>query len=651
MMKLLGHSLIMVSAALLAGCDGDSQLPKSQTSAKFTEAPQTLTTKTTALPIQSAYNDLRSAVDVQADIAFVGSASGTKVSALRLATRQHLWQLTLDGGVDQLFFDAEGKRLYISTATTLTVVDSMSGTVLTSIEIDSPIVTITYLPARENFARSHLVIGQRTSANEWQISALEPNFLEVMASTTLPAHDDQPALQITAGAGLIWTMNNEGQRLFTIRPYLLREDAIFPLGDHQVVDSLRDTGLMISPDGEWLITGGNNVLSSGLDSDAQTYYEANVHGFDHFTPTVYGGGVFWGDTFGLMVRDDLAPSANTGVRQWLDLGRFSTSQVLSTVSGIYALGRDDELGLAMQWVTSNSEELPSATTPLMLTVGQTFIPFDGGGSQEQADVYLTAKFAAGNGIAAVQPLCYEPCTYAQVLEIPLLDEAQQAYIEIGKLADGPIRGAIVTVSDSVQVDAAKWVSHPPTICSENPPSGGNQFSGDVDANDLDLSMCKDDERMYGLVGFACADAAAQCEERFELGRLSCDGSSIFVDGAFNQDVGPNLPLLNFLLRSSSAEASSSSSASIYGEIGEDTQADSSASLPNTLTGATDTNVDYLELGSVSSSSFAIFGEIGEEARKEGKNGSINDLDLGIGIDVHKDYLDDLSPPTLKTTCF
>lgn len=589
MMKLLGHSLIMVSAALLAGCNGDSQLPKSQASAKFTEVPQTLTTKTTALPIQSAYNDVRSAVDAQADIAFVGSASGTKVSALRLATRQHLWQLTLDAGVDQLFFDAEGKRLYISTATSLTVVDSMSGTVLTSIEIDSPIVAITYLPAREGFARSHLIIGQRTSANEWQISALEPNFLEVMASTALPAHEEQPALQMTAGAGLIWTMNNEGQRLFTIRPYLLREDAIFPLGDHQVVDSLRDTGLMISPDGEWLITGGNNVLSSGLDGETETYYEVSVHGFDHFTPTVHGGGVFWGDTFGLMVRDDLAPSANTGVRQWLELGRFSTSQVLSTVSGIYALGRYDELGLAMQWVTSNSEDLPSVTTPLTLTAGQAFIPFDGGGNQEQADVYLMAKFAAGNGIAAVQPVCYEPCTYAHVLEIPLLDEAQRAYIEIGKLADGPIRGAIVTVSDNVQVDAVKWVSHPPTICSENPPSGENQFAGNLFANDLDLSMCKDDERTYGLVGFVCADAAAQCEERFELGRLSCDGSSIFVGGAFNQDVGPNLPLFNFQLSSSSTGSSSSSSASIYGEIGEEPRQQEDAMPINVLPGTIDIN--------------------------------------------------------------
>lgn len=630
MKKFLGHSLIMASVALLAGCDGDSQLPKTQATAEFTEAPQTLTTKTAALPLQSDSNEVRSAVDAQADIAFVSTAGGTQVSALRLATRQHLWQLTLDGGVDQLFFDAEGKRLYISTGAALTVVDSMSGALLSSIEIHSPIVAITYLPARGDFARSHLVIGQRISANEWQISALEPNFLEVVASTTLPAVDDEPKLQITAGAGLIWTMNYQGQRLYTIRPYLLMQDAIYPIDNHQVVDSLRDTGLMISPDGEWLVTGGNNVLSSALDSDAQAYYEVSVHGFDHFSPTVHSGGVFWGDTFGLMVRDDLAPSADTGVRE-LDLERFSVNQVLSTVSGIFALGHNEELGLAVQWVSSNRAANSSNATPVSLSASQTFIPFDGVDSYEQGHLYLSAVFAAGNGLATVQPVCYEPCTFAKTLEIPLQDETQQAHIDIHQLTDGPISGVIVTASEGGPLGAT-WLFGTPAFCTENSSSEANQFAGDVDAGSLDLYMssdsetCEDDERTFGVVRIDCPDGATDCEKRIELGQLSCGGSSLVIDGNYGTE-NTSLPI----------------SPIIYGQIGEEARQEGKNGSVNTIVAALDSSSDLaMETTMV----------IGSNSQENPVEGAVDEPNsLSGNIELFPSYPDELNSIPSKTTCF
>ncbi len=573
MMKFLGTSFVLAGAALLAGCAGDGEQPEQQSASGFTEAPQTLTTKTTALPLQSDSSSLRSAVDAERDLAFVGGV--TKVSALRLATRQHLWQLTLDGDVDQLFFDSEGRRLYVSTASTLYVVEPMTGAVLHSAALSSPAVAITYLPAKTASAQGQLIIGQRANSSEWLLSALNPDTLAAVASTTLPAIDYDAKLQITAGAGLIWTMSYQGPRLYTIRPYLLMGDVIYPIDNHQVVDSLRDTGLMISPDGEWLITGGNNLLSTALDSEAQEYFEWSSRGFDHFSPTVTGGGMFTGPGFELIVRDDISPNTDTTERKIPFFNSFSVSQTLSTVSGIYALGHHDELGKALQWVTSNRAANSPNATPVSLSASQTFIPFDGVDSHQQSDFYLSAVFAAGNGLAAVQPVCYEPCTYAKTLEIPLLDEAQQAYIDIHQLTDGPISGVIVTASGDVQMGEAEWSFNIPSACpggaqitgdvysdssielalvgenstacpdswlnengeiaitdcepdfSEYPM--GNQITGDVAGGNIDIHVCKEEDRTFGVFGAICADDAADCEDQLELGSLNCGASILIVE--------------------------------------------------------------------------------------------------------------------------
>ena len=648
MMKFLGTSFVLAGAALLAGCAGDGELPEQpeqQSASGFTEAPQTLTTKTTALPLQSDSNGLRSAVDAERDIAFVGGV--TKVSALRLATRQHLWQLTLEGGVDQLFFDTEGRRLYVSTASTLYVVEPMTGAVLHSTELSSPVVAITYLSAKTASAQGQLIIGQRANSSEWLLSAFNPDTLAAVASTTLPAIEYDAKLQITAGAGLIWTMNYQGPRLYTIRPYLLMGDVIYPIDNHQVVDSLRDTGLMISPDGEWLITGGNNLLSTALDSEAQEYFEWSSRGFDHFSPTVTGGGMFTGPGFELIVRDDISPNTDTTERKIPFFNSFSVSQTLSTVSGIYALGHHDELGKALQWVTSNRAANSPNATPVSLSASQTFIPFDGVDSHQQSDFYLSAVFAAGNGLATVQPVCYEPCTYAKTLEIPLLDEAQQAYIDIHQLTDGPISGVIVTASGDVQMGEAEWslnipsacpsgaqitgdinsddllgigyqdvpcetvISNDPEInsiriCAPDPTTSfGDQFTGSVEATNIDtfIGSCNDEERSYNFSGHMCAVETVDCQTQLQLFELSCFGS-VFIDGSYDEEAGGrSLPIIELI---NNATSSSSSSAPIFGEIGQETGSSSSESQPNDITGT---------------------------------------------ITVHPDFLDDLSFQPSKTTCF
>lgn len=540
MMKFLGPSFVLASAALLAGCAGDGEQPEQQSASGFTAAPQTLTTKTTALPIQSEFNIMRSTVDAERDIAFVGAAFGTKVSALRLATRQHLWQLTLDGNVDQLFFDTEGRRLYISTASTLYVVEPMTGAVLHSVALSSPVVAITYLPAKTASAQGQLIIGQRANSSEWLLSALNPDTLAAVASTTLPAIiDDSPKLQITAGAGLIWTMNYQGQRLYTIRPYLLMGDAIYPIDDHQVVDSLRDTGLMISPNGEWLVTGGNNVLQTSLGGVEMEYFHPNSHGFDHFASTVSGGGVFWGDTFGLMVRDTLAGDG-PAVERVRNLTGFRPSQVLSTVSGIYVLGNDQELGLAMQFVMSNRTSNPVETRPFNFSPNQVFIPFDGTDSHKQEELYLRAVIGAGEGPATMRPVCYEPCTFTHSVEIPLLEGSHQVNVNINSLTDGAIAGVIVDNAARIEVNSARWLYEEPSACQAS--QIGNQLTGDVDVTSLDLFLtgsgssiprCDEADRVYRLE----IEREASGELQIGLGALACETTFILASesGAASTD--------------------------------------------------------------------------------------------------------------------